>query len=215
MKIGIIGTGNVGKTIAEGGLRSGHEVKLGARSPDKPELQEWLEGEGKGAEIGSIEEAAAFGELIVNATPGDSSVEALRAAGAVNLSGKTLIDIGNAGSGGREGFVLSYVNDDSLAEQIQREFPEARVVKALNTMHRKLMTTPDELKGEHTAFICGNEDEAKSEVRGLLEGWGWKPEDILDLGDLTGARGMEMFIPLWLRIYGRLDYGLFNVRVTR
>jgi predicted dinucleotide-binding enzyme len=215
MRIGIIGSGNVGRTIAGGALRSGHEVRLGARNPDKPELRDWLDDAGEGASLTEIAEAAEFGELLVNATDGNASIEALRVAGAENLAGKTLIDIANAGAGGPGGFVLSHPSEDSLAEEIQREFPDLRVVKSLNTMHREVMTEPDKLAGDHTVFVCGNDESAKTQVLGLLEEWGWTPDNILDLGDLTAARGLEAFVVLWLKLYAAVDRELFNVAVVR
>jgi predicted dinucleotide-binding enzyme len=201
MRIGIIGAGNVGTTIGEAAQRAGHEVRLGARNPE-------------GGEV-SIAEAAEFGELLVNSTDGNGSLDALQAAGTDNLAGKTLLDIANAGRSVDEGFELTYVNDDSLAEEIQRKFPDLRVVKALNTMHRELMTTPEKVAGDHNALICGNDEEAKGEVRQLLEAFGWKPENILDLGDLSAARALEMFVPLWARIYSALDGQLFQIAVVK
>jgi predicted dinucleotide-binding enzyme len=215
MRIGIIGSGNVGRTIADGALGSGHEVRLGARHPEKQELRDWLDGAGDGAGLGDIESAAEFGELLVNATDGDGSLEALRAAGEGNLAGKTLLDIANAGSSNEHGFELTYVNDDSLAEEIQRAFPDLRVVKALNTMDRHLMTAPDGIPGDHTAFICGDDGGAKGEVRGLLEEFGWKRDNILDLGDLSAARSLEMLVPLWVRLHSALDGQLFQLAVVR
>jgi predicted dinucleotide-binding enzyme len=216
MRIGIIGSGNVGRTIADGALAAGHEVKLGARSPDKPELREWVEGTGDDGSLCGIEEAAEFGELLVNATEGDGSLEALRSAGAQNLAGKTLLDIANAGSFDEQhNFVLTYVNDDSLAEEIQRTFPDLRVVKALSTMHRVLMTNPDALPTPTTALICGDDGEAKAQVLALLGDFGWKPEDVIDLGDLSAARAMEMFVSLWVRLNSALDRELFGVAVVR
>jgi predicted dinucleotide-binding enzyme len=115
MRIGIIGSGNVGRTIADGALSSGHEVRLGGRHPEKQELRDWLDGASDGASLGDIESAADFGELLVNATDGDGSLEALGAAGEENLAGKTLLDLANAGRSTEHGFELTYVNDDSLA----------------------------------------------------------------------------------------------------
>jgi predicted dinucleotide-binding enzyme len=201
MRIGIIGAGNVGGTIAEGAERAGHEVRLGARSPKEGQVP--------------IADAAEFGELLVNATDGDGSLDALRAAGDENLAGKTLLDIANAGRSVDGGFELTYVNDDSLAEEIQRAFPDLRVVKGLNTMTRHLMAEPNKLAGDHTALICGNDDAAKSEVRSLLEGFGWKPDNILDLGDLTAARALEMLVPLWARLYSSLGSEMFQIAVVR
>jgi 8-hydroxy-5-deazaflavin:NADPH oxidoreductase len=216
MRIGIIGSGNVGRTIADGALAAGHEVRLGARNPEKPELSEWVDGTGDNGSLGGIEEAAEFGELLVNATEGDGSLEALLSAGAENLAGKTLLDIANAGSFDEQhNFVLTYVNDDSLAEEIQRTFPDLRVVKALSTMHRVLMTNPDALPAPTTALICGDDGEAKAEALALLEGFGWKPENVIDLGDLSAARAMEMFVSLWVRLNSALDRELFGVAVVR
>jgi predicted dinucleotide-binding enzyme len=216
MRIGIIGSGNVGRTIADGALRAGHQVKLGARSPDNPELREWLGGAGEGAGLGEIAEAAEFGELLVNATQGDGSLGALRIAGPESLAGKTLLDIANAGSfDEHHNFVLTYANDDSLAEEIQTTFPDLRVVKALSTMHRELMTNPGALPADTTALICGNDEEAKAEVLGLLQDFGWKPENVIDLGDLSAARAMEMFVSLWVRLNAALDRQLFGLAVVR
>jgi hypothetical protein len=216
MQIGIIGSGGVGRTIADGALRAGHEVKLGARSPGKPELEEWLAGAGDGASLGGIHEAAEFGELLVNATDGSGSLDALQAAGAENLAGKTLLDIANAGSfDENHSWVLTYANDNSLAQEIQRAFPDLRVVKALNTMHRILMVDPAALPADTTALMCGDHDEAKAEVLGLLEDFGWKRENVIDLGALSAAPAMEMFVSLWVRLNGALDRQLFGVAVVR
>jgi predicted dinucleotide-binding enzyme len=216
MRIGIIGSGNVARTIADGALRSGHEVRLGARRPEKQELRDWLDGAGERASLSGIEGAAQFGELLVNAADGDGSLDALRTAGAENLAGKTLLDIANAGSFDEQhNFVLTYANDDSLAEQIQRAFPELRVVKALNTMHRRLMTSPDALPADTTALICGDDEAAKAEVLGLLEDFGWKRENVIDLGQVSAARATEMFVALWVRLNSALDRELFGVAVVR
>jgi 8-hydroxy-5-deazaflavin:NADPH oxidoreductase len=216
MRIGIIGSGNVGRTIADGALRAGHEARLGAREPERQELRDWLADAGEGATLSEIEDAAEFGELLVNATDGDGSLDALNAAGAEHLDGKTLLDIANAGSFDEQhNFVLTYANDDSLAEEIQRAFPDLRVVKALNTMHRLLMTDPGALPADTTALICGNDEGAKDEVVDLLEGFGWKRENVIDLGDLTAARATEMFVALWVRLNSALNRELFGVAVVR
>ncbi len=215
MRIGIIGSGNVGKTIADGALTAGHEVRLGARSPDNPKLREWVDGAGNNAGLTGIQEAAEFGELLVNATDGDGSLDALRTAGTENLAGKTLLDIANAGSfDDRHNFILTYANDDSLAEEIRRAFPDVRVVKALSTMSRVLMTDPDALPSPTTALICGDDGDAKAEVLSLLEDFGWKQENVIDLGDLTAARAMEMFVALWVRLNSTLDRELFGLAVV-
>jgi 8-hydroxy-5-deazaflavin:NADPH oxidoreductase len=183
--------------------------------PEKAELRDWLEQADEGASLSELEGAAEFGELLVNATTGKASLNALASVGDENLAGKALLDIANAGTSTEHGFELSYVNDDSLAERIQQEFPALRVVKALNTMHREVMATPEKVPGDHAVFICGNDDEAKAQVRQLLGDFGWRDENVIDLGDLTAARALEMFVPLWVRIYSALDGQLFNISVVR
>jgi 8-hydroxy-5-deazaflavin:NADPH oxidoreductase len=215
MRIGIIGSGNVGRTIADGALRAGHQVRLGARMPERPELRDWLEEASEAASLSEIDGAAEFGELLVNATTGNGSLEALAGAGEENLAGKTLLDIANAGTSTEHGFELSYVNNDSLAERIQAGFPDLRVVKALNTMHREVMATPEKIPGDHAVFICGNDGEAKAQVRELLGDFRWREENVIDLGDLTAARALEMFVPLWARLYAALDRQLFNIAIVR
>jgi predicted dinucleotide-binding enzyme len=202
MRIGVLGTGMVGSTIAAKLRELGHDVRIGSREA----------GEGKV----EFAEAAAFGELLFNCTSGAHSLEALEAAGEENLAGKVLVDVANAldFSRGRPPF-LAVVNTDSLGEQIQRAFPAARVVKALNTMNCDVMVDPGKLSGGHNVFVCGDDAEAKLRVSGLLEDIGWPAESILDLGGIEAARGMEMYVVLWLRVYMALGSGDFNIALVR
>jgi predicted dinucleotide-binding enzyme len=166
-------------------------------------------------ELGTFGEAAAHGEMVVNATAGALSLEALKQAGEENLNGKILIDISNPldFSKGMPP-TLSVSNTDSLGEQIQRRFPEARVVKTLHTMNAYLMVDPTQLAGaDHTVFVCGDDAEAKATVTELLRGFGWT--DIIDLGDITTARGTEMLLPVWLRLFGALQKPIFNFKIVR
>ncbi|MDG4804482.1 NADP oxidoreductase [Micromonospora sp. WMMD980] len=159
--------------------------------------------------------AATGADLVVNATNGDGSLPALDAAGAENLAGKILLDIANP-LDFSQGFppILSVLNDDSLGERIQRAFPRTRVVKALNTLTADLMTHPRQLAdGDHSVFVSGDDAEAKGVVTELLASFGHT--DVIDLGDITTARGTEMLLPIWLRLYGRLGTALFNVKVVR
>ena len=159
--------------------------------------------------------AAASAELLVNATNGAGSLEAIRAAGEENVGGKVLIDIANPldFSGGMPPS-LFVSNTDSLGEQIQRAFPAVKVVKALNTMNAHVMADPSLVAdGEHTVFVSGDDEQAKGQVTEILRSFGWK--HILDLGDITTARGTEMYLPLWLRIWGALGSGTFNVAVVQ
>jgi predicted dinucleotide-binding enzyme len=216
MRIGVLGTGAVGRAIATKLLGLGHEVTMGSRSADGEALTGWVAGAGDGATGGTFAAAAAGAELIFNCTSGTASLAALEAAGAENLAGKTLVDVANP-LDFSQGMppTLSVCNDDSLAEQIQSAFPEARVVKALNTVTCEVMVDPARVRGEHSIFVCGNDEAAKAQVSALLEAIGWPAEAIVDLGDLSGARGTEMYLPLWLRLYGSLGTPDFNISIAR
>jgi hypothetical protein len=216
MKIGVLGTGVVGQTLGTALVAKGHAVKLGARSAGKPEGVTWAGANGALASEGSFADAAAFGELLFNCTKGEHSLAALRDAGGANLAGKVLVDVANPldFSKGMPPS-LSVGNTDSLAETLQREFPQARVVKALNTLNCWLMTGPDKLAGEHDLFICGDDAEARKQVLGLLtRDFGWKPERVLDLGPLSSARATEALLPLWIRLYGSLGHANFNFHMN-
>lgn len=214
MKIGVFGSGMVGQAIAGKLAELGHEVMVGTRNPAK--LQDWLGEIGGNAQAGSLAAAAAHGEILFNATNGGGSLEALALAGEVNLNGKILIDIANPLDFSQGMPPTLFVdNTDSLGEQIQRAYPQVRVVKTLNTVTASLMVNPSQLAGgDHHLFVSGNDAEAKAQVIDLLTAWfGWR--QIIDLGDITTARGTEMYLPLWLRLWGALGTGLFNVKVVK
>jgi predicted dinucleotide-binding enzyme len=199
MRIGMLGTGVVGQTLAKKLTELGHDVKIGSRDPGR-----------------SFADAAAHGELVFNATAGTASLDALRMAGADNLAGKVLVDVANPLDASR-GFppTLSVCNTDSLAEQIQREFPDARVVKTLNTMNADVMADPGLVPGHHNVFVAGDDDDAKDQVRALLESFGWPATQVLDLGGLDAARGMEMYLPLWLRLFQSAGTAHINIALMR
>src|SRR5918994_3858407 len=226
MRFGILGTGVVGKTMAAHLTGLGHDVMVGTRNlqetlsrtePDRygnSPFSDWQK-EHPEVKLGTFGEAAAHGEMVVNATSGAVSLEALELAGAENLNGKVLIDISNPldFSKGMPP-TLSVSNTDSLGEQIQRRFPEAKVVKTLHTMNAYLMVDPTNLAGaDHTVFVCGDDAEAKTKVTELLQSFGWT--DIIDLGDITTARGTEMVLPIWLRLFGALQKPVFNFKIVR
>ncbi len=226
MKVGILGTGNVGRALAEGFVREGHDVLVGTRDVDAlmarteqdrmggPPFAAWL-AEQTVVRVGPFAAAGAHAEILVNATLGTASVDVLRAAGLAEAPGRIVIDTSNAldHSGGFPPS-LFVVNTDSLAEQIQREFPDARVVKAWNTMTASLMTNPGLLAGgDHSIPICGNDDDARRQVADLLRSFGWR--DVVDLGDLTAARGMEAYLLLWLRLYGAAGSPIVNTKIVR
>jgi predicted dinucleotide-binding enzyme len=216
MQIGILGTGMVGATIGTKLVQLGHTVKMGSRTANNEKAAEWVKSAGANASQGTFSDAAAFGELLFNCTSGMGSLEALKQAGAANLKGKILIDVANPldFSKGMPPS-LGVCNTDSLGEQIQKAFPEAKVVKTLSTTNATVMVNPASVAGgDHTMFLSGNDSEAKAKVKDLLKnGFGWK--DIVDLGDISAARGQEMILPLWLRLWGSLKTPAFNFRIAR
>ena len=214
MRIGVLGTGDVGRTLGSALLRSGHEVRLGSRTAGNSAAVAWAAQVGGPASEGTFADAAGFGELLVNATAGSASLNALELAGAEQLAGKVLIDVANPLDFSR-GMppTLTVCNDDSLGEQIQRALPDVRVVKTLNTVTAAVMVDPSLVDGAHTIFVAGDDATAKDEVGALLQEFGWPADCILDLGDITAARGMEMYLPLWLRVWGAAGTPILNVEV--
>lgn len=215
MKIGVLGTGMVGETIATKLVELGHEVTMGSREAGNEKAAAWANGAGEGAAEGAFADAAAHGEIVFNCTAGTASLQALEAAGKGSLSGKTLVDVANP-LDFSQGMPpsLSVSNTDSLGEQIQRQFPDARVVKALNTVNASVMVDPGSVPGDHVLPICGD-DGAKPGVIELLGGFGWPADRVIDLGDISGARAMEMYLPLWLRLMGSLGTPAFNIALAQ
>ena len=201
MDIAVLGTGMVGKAISGGLIAAGHEVRLGSRTA----------GEGKV----TFAEAAAFGELAFNCTAGSGALDAVGAA-AAGLEGKVLVDVSNPLEFHDEGPPTLFVaNDDSLGERIQRAHPGVRVVKALNTMNADVMVDPSLVPGDHVAFVCGDDDGAKATVTALLGELGWPAGRVIDLGDITAARGTEAYLLIWLRLMGAVGGSKFNIAVER
>ena len=215
MKIAVFGTGMVGNTIASKLVSLGHDVKMGSRSASNEKAAAWVKQAGARASQGTFTDAASFGEIIFNCTKGDATLDAIRAAGAKALEGKILVDISNPldFSKGMPPSLFVF-GTDSLGEQIQREFPKTRVVKALNTINANVMVDPSRVPGEHATFVSGNDAEAKQKVTEILRGWfGWK--QVIDLGDITTARGTEAYLMLWLRLWGALGTPDFNVQIVK
>jgi predicted dinucleotide-binding enzyme len=220
MKIAVLGTGIVGRTIAGKLAQLGHEVAIGTRDVERTRTGDheafaaWSAAHPT-VVLASFADAAAPAEIIVNATSGAASLPALTAAGTANLAGKVIVDISNP-LDFSAGFppTLSVKDTDSLGEQIQRAFPDARVVKALNTLTAALMVDPGALGAEsHTVFVSGDDPAAKQTVVALLHEFGHT--DVVDLGDITTARGSEMYLPLWLRLMGALGTPMFNLKIVR
>lgn len=194
MKVGILGSGDVAKALARGFLKHGHEVMLGTRSPEK--LAPWKTNHPDG-HVGRFADAARFGELVVLAVKGTAAAEALHAAGAANLSGKPVIDATNPlADAPPENGVLKFFTslDESLMERLQREFEEARFVKAFNSVGNALMVNPHFEGGKPTMFICGNDAGAKQIVREILDQFGW---ETADMGQVEAARAIEPLCMLW------------------
>jgi predicted dinucleotide-binding enzyme len=226
MRVGVFGTGVVGQTLAAKITELGHEVMVGTRDVEAAmartepgpaggqAFSEWA-AQHSDVKVGTFAEAAAHGEVLFNATNGQGSIPALEMAGAGNLGGKVLVDVSNPldFSGGMPPS-LFVANTDSLAEQIQRAFPDARVVNSLNTVNANLMVDPGQTAGgEHTVFVSGDDQSAKDEVTRILRDWfGWK--HVIDLGDITSARGPEMYIALWLRLWLGLGTSMATIKVV-
>lgn len=208
----MLGSGRVGRTLGQAFAERGHHVVLGTRRADDPELRAWARG--CGVRLVSVAEAAAEAEVAVNATAGVASVEVLEAV-ADELAGTVLLDVANPLDFSR-GFPpsLAVPSTDSLAERIQAVLPRTDVVKALSTVTAAVMVDPARVAGPHHLPMAGNDPEAKASVRGLLLGLGWPESSLLDLGDLSAARGMEAYLLLWVRLMGALGSPVFNIRVV-
>lgn len=214
MKIGVLGTGMVGETLATKFAALGHEVRMGARDARNEKAAAWVSSAGARASHGAFADAAAFGEIVFNCTNGAGSLDALKSAGASNLRGKVLVDVANPldFSRGMPPSLFTSSND-SLAERIQAAFPDARVVKSLNTVNANVMVDPKRVPGVSDLFVCGNDAAAKAEVTRILKEWfGWPV--VVDLGDITAARATEAYLLLWLRLWGAFQTADVNVHVV-
>ena len=197
MRIGVLGTGTVGRAIAARLEELGHDVVTGSRSS------------------GDYAEAAEHGELVFNCTAGAGAIDAVTKA-ASGLDGKVLVDVSNPLKFDGEGPPTLFVGvDDSLGERIQKAVPGARVVKALNTMNADVMVHPELVAGDHVVFVCGDDQEAKTRVTELLGELGWPAERVVDAGDIAGARATEAYLLIWLRMMGWVGGARFNVAVQR
>ena len=214
MKIAVLGTGSVGRTVAPAFAGLGHDVVLGTREPDATRARDhWV---GDVADLALVEYSAVAdgADLVVNATNGQGSLPALSAIGAERLGDKVVLDLANP-LDFSAGFPpsLTVKDTDSLAEQIQRAFPEARVVKSLNTVTAGVMVDPARLEEPTTMFVASDHADARAVVVGLLEQLGWN--DVVEFNELSAARGMEMWLPMWVRLMGRLETADFNLKLVR
>lgn len=215
MRYAVLGTGEVGRTLAGKLVALGHEVTLGSRTKDNAAALAWSQEAGPGGHNGTFADAAAFGEVVVNATGGMVSLQALEAAGAANLAGKLLVDVANPLAFADGELVLDPVGSDSLGERIQRAYPQARVVKTLNTVNSQVMVDPSRVPGEHVLFVSGDDAAAKEQTAALLAEFGWPRERVVDLGGITSARGTEAYLLVWVKMMGALGHADFNVSLQR
>lgn len=215
VKIAVFGTGGVGATIGSKLIELGHEVMMGSRTADNSKAMAWVGKSGPLASQGRYETAAAFGEIIFNCTRGDGTLAALQQAGKENLAGKVIIDVSNpldSSQGMPPSLFVS--NTNSLGEEIQKAFPESKVVKTLNTLTASLMVNPRQLNDTHNVFVSGNDAQAKQEVKAILGQFGWQEKEIIDLGEIATARGAESYLLLWLRIWMSTKNGMFNIKIV-
>jgi len=215
-KIGVLGTGIVGKTIANRLLQLGYEVKMGSRTSNNEKALNWLSTAGQNSQIGTFEEVTSQSDIIFNCTKGESAEEAIRLSGIENLKSKIVIDLSNPldfSNGMPPTLIPQYANTWSMGEAIQQLCPDTFVVKTLNMVNCEVMVNAN-LPGEPASmFICGNNESAKKEVSNLLNEFGWN--DIIDLGDIGAARGMEMLLPIWLRLWKATGTGHLAFKIVR
>ena len=215
-KIGVLGTGMVGQTIGSKLIQLGYEVKMGSRTANNEKALSWVSANGKAASAGTFADAAAYGEIIFNCTKGDVVLQIIEQSGKENFKDKILIDVSNPldfSKGMPPSLIQSLTNTNSLAEEIQKMLPEAKVVKTLNIVNCEVMVQAQKSGGDPTMFVSGNDAAAKAEVKKILELFGWK--DIIDLGDITTARGMEMLLPIWLRTWQAIGNSYFAFKIVR
>jgi 8-hydroxy-5-deazaflavin:NADPH oxidoreductase len=222
MKIALLGTGNVGQTFAERLTVLGHQVMIGTRNvADTAAREKFVEWKAKNTsvQLGTFNEATVFGDMVINVLKGEATLEVFKAIDKTVLGNKIVVDISNPldfSKGFPPSLTEGLNNTNSLGESLQKEIPNAKVVKTLNTMWCGLMVNPAMIgDGNHQNFICGNDADAKASVIKLLNEFGWKSENILDLGDISNARGTEAVLPIWVRIFGATQNGAFNFAIVK
>lgn len=230
MRIAVLGTGIVGQTLSSGLAGLGHDVMMGTRDVQEklleegndrygnPPLKEWIK-KNEAVKLVSFADAAEFGEIVINATNGGNALNALDLANEENLTGKIIVDVSNPidfTEAGAPFLIEGLNNTNSLGEEIQKEFPETKVIKTFNTVNCSLMVNPNSLGGgDHVNYISGNDADAKSKVKRLLKELGWKDGNIVDLGDITAARAQESFLLMWLKVMETIGTEEFNFQIVK
>lgn len=217
-KIAVLGTGTVGNTIGSKMIELGNTVMMGSRTATNEKAKAFVDKHpGGNASAGNFADAIAFADIVINCTKGDITIDVLKT-GANKLAGKIVIDIANPldfSNGMPPCLIPSLSNTHSLGEEVQKQFPDAKVVKTLNTMWCGLMVNPNMINnGDHVNYMCGNDAAAKDTVRSLLIEMGWNDKNILDLGDISNSRATEAVLPIWLRVYGVQKTGAFNFKIV-
>jgi predicted dinucleotide-binding enzyme len=218
MKIGILGTGQVGDLIGSRLIEKGHQVMMGGREANNPKGLDFVKKhDSENASYGTFEEASNFGDIIFNATNGRFVLEALKLA-YTDFEGKIIIDVANPLDFTTKPATLisEFANTNSIGESIQNQYPKAKVVKTLNTLGMALAVNPKQLNnGDHSIFVSGNDENAKTRTKTLLTEFGWEIQNIIDIGDITGARAMEGFLPLSVRLMLSFGVPMFNIKVIK
>ena len=216
MQIAVFGTGVVGNSIATKLVQLDYKVMMGSRTSANEKAVAWVKSNGKDASTGTFKDAAIFGDIIFNCTKGDAALEIFKQAGIENFKNKIIIDVSNPldfSKGMPPSLIPHYTNTNSLGEEIQKLLPGANVVKTLNIVNCEIMVDPKKSGGDPTMFISGNNAQAKEKVKSLLNQFGWT--DIIDLGDITTARGAEMLLPIWLRTFMATGNAYFAFKIIR
>lgn len=220
MKIGVLGTGVVGETIASALVEKKHLVRMGSRSATNEKALAWVNKANDYASAGDFNDAAAFGEIVFLCLNGEHALEAVKSIDADNVAGKVVIDVTNPldfSKGMPPRLIEGLNNSNSLGEEIQKALPNAHVVKALNTINCNVMVNPKLVNGgDHTVFICGNDADAKKKVKELLvENFGWKENNLMDVGGIQSARVTEAYVPFWVSMMIANGSPMFNVKVVK
>lgn len=220
MKIGVLGTGMVGETIASALTERGHNVRMGSRTATNEKAAAWVKKSNNHATQGDFNDAAAFGEIVFLCLNGAYALDAVRSIEPDSIAGKIVVDVTNPlnfTQGMPPRLLEGLNNSNSLAEEIQKALPAAKVVKTFNTVNCNVMVNPGLVNnGDHTLFICGNDADAKNKVKHfLVDSFGWKPDNLLDLGGIQSARGTEAYVPFWVMIMQATGSPMFNIKVVK
>jgi 8-hydroxy-5-deazaflavin:NADPH oxidoreductase len=220
MNIGVLGTGMVGETIATALIEKGHVVRMGSRSANNDKAAAWVKKSANHATQGNFNDASTFGETVFLCLNGAHALDAVRSVEAGNVAGKIVIDVTNPldfSKGMPPRLLEGLHNSNSLGEEIQKAWPGAKVVKVFNTVNCNVMVNPMLINnGDHSLFICGNDSDAKNKVKHFLaDTFGWKPENLLDLGGIQSARAMEAYVPFWVSVMQAVGSPMFNVKVVK